>query len=311
MADPSSSLAMWAWMLSWFTPSSLFLLLNLMIGIIVLSSRYETHKKPEHQQLQQHEEQPGPFSSPQLERTPSLLDRVRSINFSHYKFEQPNPETHYTPPQHADLVNSTGSNRTPSHQLERTPSLLDRFRSINFSHYQFEQSTSPEVQSGESAAQHPGSSQTDSNSPVGLARTPSLLERLKSMDFPFYRPAHADPENKIHEPEASEHEAHDPSSSEKNLVHRNKSNSGNGARVNQHEKIKKSASENSRLRGGVEGNNNETDIRPATPRVKKTRSFGGHEAVDAKANDFINKFKQQLRQQRVQAAAETAEARIN
>ncbi|KAB2604250.1 hypothetical protein D8674_036694 [Pyrus ussuriensis x Pyrus communis] len=307
MADPSSSLAMWAWMLSWFTPSSLFLLLNLMIGIIVLSSHYETHKKPEHQQLQQQEEQPGLFSSPRLERTPSLLDRVRSINLSHYKFEQPNPETHYTPPQHADLDNSTGSNRTPSPQLERTPSLLDRFRSINFSHYKFEQSTSPEVQSGESAAQLPGSSQTDSNSPVGLARTPSLLERLKSMDFPFYRPEHADPENKIHEPEESEHEARDPSFSEENLVHRNKSNSGNGARVNQREKIKKSTSDNSLLRGGVEGNNKETDIRPAMPRVKKTKSFGGHEAVDAKANDFINKFKQQLRLQRLESIKKSSQ----
>ncbi|KAM0969810.1 hypothetical protein EV1_017776 [Malus domestica] len=284
-------------MLSWFTPTSLFLLLNLIIGIIVLSSRHGTHKRPQQQQqLQQQEEQLGLFNSPQLERAPSLLDRVRSINFSHYKFEQTNPETQYAAPQHANLDNSTELNGTPSHQPERSPSLLDRIRSINFSHHKFEQSINPEPQSGESAEQHPGSSPKVCDSPVGLARTPSLLERLKSMDFPFYRSEHADPENKIYEPEESEREGRDPISRQENLVHRSKSNPSNGAGVNQYQKIKKSTSEKSRLRGGVEGNDDE---RPATPRMEKTRSFGGDEAVDAKADDFINKFKQQLRLQRL------------
>lgn len=230
MADPATS-SFLSIMISWFTPTSLFLFVNLVIGTIVLSSRFGTHKNPE----QHHQDQLTPHSSHQLVRTPSLLDRVRSFNFSHYNFEQPNPEPEHVAPEHVNQA--------------------------------------------------------------GLTRTPSLLERLGSMDFStLLRSEKPDTETRYLDPNESEHKTHDPNPRSENLVHRSKSESSGGAPAHHHEQIRKSVSEKSPL-GKVEGNDDVGDDR--RPRVEKTKSFGGDEGVDAKADDFINRFKQQLRLQRL------------
>lgn len=70
-------------------------------------------------------------------------------------------------------------------------------------------------------------------------------------------------------------------------VRRSKSDKDVGASERPREKMKKSGSEKSRLE--------ENDV----ARRRETASLGDDEEVDAKADDFINRFKQQLRLQRL------------
>lgn len=95
------------------------------------------------------------------------------------------------------------------------------------------------------------------------------------MDFSsLYRPDQPDQESKDLHPTVS----HDLNPRHEHLVHRSKSDTGSGASENRPEKVmKKSTSEKSAL-GGFEDED---------------------EGVDAKADDFINRFKQQLKLQRL------------
>ncbi|XP_059455282.1 disease resistance protein RUN1-like [Corylus avellana] len=105
--------SIWALMASWLTSTWLFPFLSLTILTMFLTSHFGSHKKPS----QQH----------QLAHAPSLLDRVRSFNFSLYKFQQTNttPITEFLQPDHANLDH-------PPAQLTRPP-LLDRLNCFNFS----------------------------------------------------------------------------------------------------------------------------------------------------------------------------------
>ncbi|KAF8034051.1 hypothetical protein BT93_C0360 [Corymbia citriodora subsp. variegata] len=180
---------MWAFMEGWLTPSSLFIFLNLMIGTIVLTSRLSSPRKPpqyhpDHRHL-------SPDGSPPLARAPSLLDRVKSIDLSLYKFggggyPEPDPARYE---QHS----------YPEQGLARAPSLLDRFKSINFSLYKFDHPAGyPEpdpVPAQGSSYPEPQYSYRDD--PPPLARAPSFVDRLKSFDFSLYKfqaPSYAQPE---------------------------------------------------------------------------------------------------------------------
>uniref|UniRef100_A0A175YJM0 DUF4408 domain-containing protein n=1 Tax=Daucus carota subsp. sativus TaxID=79200 RepID=A0A175YJM0_DAUCS len=74
---------------SWFTPTLLFFFLNLIIISIFIASYSRSHKH----QLVQHD------SVPNLNRSSSLLARVKSLNFSFRNFEHHYPETLLTDPQ--------------------------------------------------------------------------------------------------------------------------------------------------------------------------------------------------------------------
>ncbi|PON48722.1 hypothetical protein TorRG33x02_319450 [Trema orientale] len=257
---------MWAFLASWLTPSSLFLFLNLMIGTIVLTARFGSRKGPTHDhQLGQY------YSSPQLARAPSLLERVKSINFSLYKFDPLNSETGYQPPNEPGYVTDYPNPDDPPQKLARAPSLLERLKSINLSSIY---RSDPE--------------------PEDEALAPNPFEEDHSHE-------HSSP------------------------VKRSKSEFLGGARKkSQPEKMTKSASEKSApgiSSGGEEGDEEGDEAviaaverrRPATERVEKKtekRSVKGGEAapswesddgVDAKADDFINRFKQQLKLQRLES----------
>ncbi|KAL1804220.1 hypothetical protein ACET3Z_032867 [Daucus carota] len=73
---------------SWFTPTLLFFFLNLIIISIFIASYSRSHKP----QLVHHD-------SPSLNRSSSLLGRVKSLNFSFRNFEHHYPETLLTDPQ--------------------------------------------------------------------------------------------------------------------------------------------------------------------------------------------------------------------
>ncbi|GAV78488.1 DUF761 domain-containing protein/DUF4408 domain-containing protein [Cephalotus follicularis] len=219
---------MFTFMSSWLTPTSLFLILNLVIGTIFITSRFTSHNRPQHDQHQLH-------------RPPSLLDRVKSINFSLYKFP-----------------------------------------STDMNHLQYPQPPEPEEP-------------TNQVEPP-LTRASFLLERVKSRvksinlisSLYISNPPNPEPETHTAEPDP------DP-----DHVKRTKSEMKPGPERIVIPKMKKSASEKS-VMVGMEEEYVETveRRRPETVRTEKRTSLGD-QGVDAKADDFINRFKQQLKLQRL------------
>ncbi|KAL1217432.1 Pathogen-associated molecular patterns-induced protein A70 [Cardamine amara subsp. amara] len=312
---------------SWFTPTTLFLLLNLMIGTIVITSRFGSGSRKHHQQ---HHDGFGSGHAPApLARAPSIIDRVKSINFHLYKF--PHPETEiFSMTTHHDVIGSDlhvypDPNPAP---LQRAPSLLDRVKSINMSYFKFPHDQyNPEENDYANHTERTGFENIPTrmgrvdpidiskfkipeenkptgpgfNNPIdtpGLTRAPSILERVKSIKLSsFYR---SDPElDQNPDPNSILHEDHKPtrskSESKKPVKKKNKATG----------KMTKSASDKSGF--GFIGSHEEAETvesverrRPDTTRVERTTSFGdGEDCVDAKASDFINKFKQQLKLQRL------------
>ncbi|KAE8687554.1 Detected protein of unknown function [Hibiscus syriacus] len=265
---------------SWLTPTSLFLLLNVVIGTVFLLSRLSPPKtQPRHDVGYYSYSAPPPL----LRASSSLLDRVKSINFSTFKFD----EGHHHLQQHVD-------NDSEPHPVGRAPSILERVKSINLNLYKY-------------PPQNPDPVYVEQP----LSRPPSLLERVKSIDFTsFYRSdsGKVNPESGHLTPEEEPGWVIDTSNTpvQGQVVKRSKSEQNKVKQRKVSEKMKKSASENSRAKAGEEEEELERR-RPATMRIEKTTSFGDgdgdgdgdDQGVDAKADDFINKFKQQLKLQRL------------
>ncbi|CAJ1975805.1 unnamed protein product [Sphenostylis stenocarpa] len=235
MADMRETAARSAYgvMASWFTPSYLFVFINLVIGTIAIISRFANTTKRQRQR--QH----------QLLRSPSLVDRFTSFNFCYHKHD-PTTTTMLTP--HNLVVDPVQS--TNSSQLDRSSSLLDRVRSFSF--HKIETQRPDPVQNSGSEIQATslldrvrsfslGLSKVEDENPESvqepLRRAPSIIQRLKSLTF--------DRSESVKESEAA----------------------SEAAEV---------------TRGG-----------------ELVEERGEEEGVDAKADDFINKFRQQLRLQRL------------
>lgn len=366
--------SLWESMASFFTPTSLFLFVNLMIGTIFITCRFGTH----HQQHHYHA-QLGHYDTPHLlTRTPSLLERVKSMNLSLYKFDPPNPEIEHLHLQHTELRYETHypyPSQDGAHRLARQPSLLERFKSMNLSPYRFEQ---PTQETEHFQLTEP---EFEPNDPPQLARQPSFLDRLKSINFSRYKfeqpttetehmqltdtelethnptqlarhfssykfeqptletgyihptleteyiqPTLAEFETHIDSPRLDRqlslldrfktlklpslypHEQPDPETETDpdlydnsipingHLVKKSKSDSRNGvsSKKSQPEKMKKSASDKGKARYSEDDDDDK--------RGNETVSFGDEdEEVDAKADDFINRFKNQLRLQRLES----------
>lgn len=288
MTDPS----LFTSITSWFTPTTLFLFINLVIGTIVVTSRFTSHKKPQIN----HEYQLGSYDSPPLARAPSLIDRVKSINFSLYKF--PSPEEHPSfdqPTAETEHLYNTGPVDPNPPQLARAPSLLERVKSNLFS-YKF---PNPEEHPPFVEPTEPLNDAFPADpKPTRIERVPSLLERVKSIRLPsVYRSQEPYPEVETEVIHNSETEvASDPGHKPK----RSKSETKKSKQKVQ-ENMKKSVSEKSIK---VETDNDETETveerRPQTTRLERTATIGdGDQSVDAKADDFINKFRRQLKLQRL------------
>ncbi|PPR92909.1 hypothetical protein GOBAR_AA27775 [Gossypium barbadense] len=141
---------MLGFIVSWLTPTSLFLFLNVVIGTIFLISNLSPPKPPPHDRGEY-------YSAPPLQRTPSLLDRVKSVNFSTFKFSLPNPDFA------DDYHHRQEDNNLEPHPLERAPSILERVKSINLSLYKY-------------PPQNPDPVYVEPS----LTRAPSLLQRVTS-----------------------------------------------------------------------------------------------------------------------------------
>ncbi|BAT76818.1 hypothetical protein LR48_Vigan728s003900 [Vigna angularis] len=261
MADPASFIA------SWLTPSSLFIFVNLVIGTIAITSRF-TPKNHHHHH-------------PHLAPSPSLLQRVSSFNLTHYYTHHHHPDPDFTHPQ-----------------LVPTPSLLQRVKSFNLS---FRKHEPTHAETHHLQPQHAQSTNPE------LVRTPSLLDRLTSFDLSLknQEPTNAQTQHAQPEPEPEQPElVRSPSLLQRlqsiNLsrlyrsepVHGEDPSGGSGKA-----EMRKSASER---RGSIEREEEEEveRRRPQTARVEAT-SCREDEEVDAKADDFINRFKKQLRLQRI------------
>ncbi|GMQ09251.1 hypothetical protein CsSME_00052688 [Camellia sinensis var. sinensis] len=131
-------------MASWFTPTTLFCVLNLMIGIIFITSNLKSHHhKPPPSPLPDNEYHHHHHHHPLL-RAPSILERVRSFNFSLYNSEQqPDNDPLHFSPFHIDPYQQP--NYHPP-QLVGAPSFLERVRSFNFSFYRSEQPDPDQLQ---------------------------------------------------------------------------------------------------------------------------------------------------------------------
>lgn len=286
--------SMWASMAAWFTPIVLFGLMNLIVATIFIANNNNNKHRDED------EDQVPEYSSGRIARVTSLFERAKSINVSSYiaaittaesRQQHPSqpkkatysslsrlaqsiyfPTVHGTRSNGGDLYQSE-SERHPPSKAVGAGSLLKRDKSVRFSTADSENTVVTEsIQISNSAGQ--------------LIRAPSFIERVKSFKIssPFNSGAPStEPENidtgRIGKPD---HHA---------IRSRSEKNSAKNAVV----EIKKTRSE---IRLPSDDEEDFDSRRPATTRERRNAGDAG---VDAKADDFIIRFRKQLKLQRVES----------
>ncbi|KAE9588509.1 hypothetical protein Lalb_Chr22g0356091 [Lupinus albus] len=288
----SSSPTFWAALFSWFTPTVFFVLLQLVIGTIYITStlanNHKQHHHHYHQQQQHQDSQENHVFQPQLARSPSVLQRLKSINYySPYSYRSQDPYNQNT------QEFQTHEQQQQQQQLLRSPSLLQRFKSINLYSY-----FPTEPLSSNLATTH---DTNVSNTTI----TYELENQLQQQQQHVYSMAVVEKngENeeddvvvgKIFQHNLKEHELPEQDGYIKRTQSDTKPTSGE-VTVKLPKKMKKSASSKSAFSHFEEDEVVESR-RPATVREKKSAEEDVE--VDAKADDFINKFKQQLKLQRL------------
>ncbi|XP_068648460.1 pathogen-associated molecular patterns-induced protein A70-like [Aristolochia californica] len=268
--------AIWASMYSWIAPTVLFVLLNIVIGTIAFSSSPDggggsSSSSASHKSV----------GSP-LFRTSSVIDRFKSFNLYRQRTEdvqaynsilQPDFMTHQTVQQSHEPVShgETGGNT-----LVRTSSILDRFKPFNLYRQRTEDVHTYSAILRPEFHTHQAILQT--HDPAAEPREETVVES---------KLAEVEEEQELRDAE---------------LHHYSRTVSDPFPTVGEVPttlpvKLKKSASTKSVFR-----HFKEEDItgvrRPATTRPSKV-GVKEDEEVDAKADDFINKFKQQLKLQRL------------
>ncbi|XP_047323516.1 pathogen-associated molecular patterns-induced protein A70-like [Impatiens glandulifera] len=237
----------WALMASWLTPKILFCFLNITIATIFISSNFKSRtKRPNN-----------------VVRSSSLLQRAGSFDFSFFSHHH-----------HQDTTAPPREPYAPSQgpQLHRPPSLIDRLKSFDFS-------VLPAPTQEQDSTHQPD--------PPQVKRVP-LLERVKSIKLSLYSSHVTDPVSVV----ADDH----------HHVERIKSagaGTGTASRKKsaaQEKKMKKSASV--KPFSSEKATEDVEERRPATTRPVESASLMDEE-VDAKADDFINRFRQQLKLQRL------------
>jgi hypothetical protein len=312
----SSIPSIWTSFNNWFTPTVLFVLLNVMIGTILFSSSL-AHPPQEHKEENQ-EDHNHNQNRAKLGRSPSVLQRLRSINFNSYRSQEPQqsatrlkqtldfdnhrqqhlqPETHYLFEQthHEKALfeqNHLGKNQENPHLFEQ--SHLGKTQEKETPSYLFEQNHSEKAQEAEALYFF-------ERQKVQETETQFVFQQGQETGDQYFD-------------EQDEEEDGEPQSLEEvysQLTERHHSN--RTARTTSDTKpasgelpaklpakMRKSASMKSPFGHFEEGNIVETESRrPATVRERRTKATEGDHEVDAKADDFINKFKNQLKLQRL------------
>ncbi|XVE97678.1 hypothetical protein REPUB_Repub03eG0039600 [Reevesia pubescens] len=295
----------WASILSWFTPTVFFVFLNITIGTLYFTSSLASNNPGVGGVEGQRQE--GDETNPKLVRSPSVLQRLKSINLYSYRSQEP--------------VTVTATATATAY--EKVTDADGDF------HFSFQQQTTPEQD------------QRQQQQPY-LDRSPSVLQRLKSINlYSYFSPepttlqkspeiySHYTPEpadEQVQQPEEEEEEENqggidqeekkgeedEGTQGEQTLdeiygqlkdshVTRTKSDTkpaSGEVPTKLPRKMKKSASSKSTFSHFEEEDIVETRL-PATVREGKAKATEEDDEVDAKADDFINKFRHQLKLQRI------------
>lgn len=259
--------SMWESMNSWFTPTVLFVLLNVVIGTIAFTSTLAN------QNQKQKESQNDPQQQ-NIARSPSVLQRLKSINF--YRSQD----------AHQKIVadSDTLFNRESAHEAQNFE---------DHSRYFFEPSHQESFQENLETTQ----AQTD------YIFQQDLHETQDRMNFEEEKMTHLDFQE-VHEQETEKNELQSMvnvySEVTGSHVIRTKSDTEPASGelpVKLPARMTKSASFKSAF------GHFEEDIvearRPATAKEKGNSKLAEDNEVDAKADVFINKFKHQLKLQRL------------
>ncbi|XP_054792403.1 pathogen-associated molecular patterns-induced protein A70-like [Prosopis cineraria] len=285
-ASVSSTPSIWAVVYSWFTPTVFFLLLQLMIGTIFITSTFANSKR--HDQPQSHAD----HHPQQLPRSPSVLQRLKSINFYSYRSQE---SPHHTSEFHP-------AHEAPHPPLTRSPSMLQRLKSINLYDYFPTDPISSRFSSHDATHSY---ATRESDPHFDLPKYAHEPERHHLDGAPVVESdgegGEEDGVGEIQHPEPDR--SLDEIYSELQGVHVSRTKSDTKPASGDvpeklPRKMKKSATTKSAF-----GHFREEDIvenrRPATMREAKASESEADDEVDAKADDFINKFKQQLKLQRL------------
>ncbi|XP_004498886.1 uncharacterized protein [Cicer arietinum] len=293
----SPSPTFWAALYSWFTPTVFFLLLQLVIATIYITSTIANathkHQQPHQQDLHQAQNFPQPHHHQQLFRSPSVLQRLKSIDFYSYPYRsQQEPLTQQL---------QTYENETP--QLVRSPSVLQRLKSINLLNFQFP------IHQPFTSKLTPDDNNNDNNVFTHEKRHVAVKEKHQKQQEEDNEEEEDDDVLGHIRDNLGGNEEDNISLDE--VYMKLQGQGGNFARthsdtkpdsgevpVKLSRKMKKSASNKSAFSHFKEEDIVES-LRPATVKEMKVAAMDEDELVDAKADDFINKFKHQLKLQRI------------
>ncbi|XP_019437021.1 PREDICTED: ubiquitin carboxyl-terminal hydrolase 36-like isoform X2 [Lupinus angustifolius] len=240
----SSSPTFWAALFSWFTPTVFFVVLQLVIGTIYITSTLANNHKNHHQEQQQQQDPQQQQQQQQLLRSPSLLQRFKSINL--YSYFPTEPLSHNLATTNDTNVSNTTITYEPEDQLQQQQHVY------NMAVVEKDEVNEEDDVVGKILFQHNLKEHELPEQGGYIARTQSDTK---------------------------------PTSGE--------------VTVKLPKKMKKSASSKSAFSHFKEDEVVESR-RPATMREKKASGSAEEDVeVDAKADDFINKFKQQLKLQRL------------
>ncbi|KAL3500735.1 hypothetical protein ACH5RR_039828 [Cinchona calisaya] len=248
--------SIWASMNSWFTPAVLFVLLNLMICTIAFASTLANQKHHHnHQQNSQNDPQ-----QPKLATSPSVLQRLKSINFYTYRSQDSTSSIAVHPKLVPDSDTDYSFENT---HREKQAHFVEQVEG-DLTHYFFQQPHEENALENETHFDFEEAQEENVEN-----------EELQSLDevYSQLKEQHVSRSNSDTKPVAGDTPARLPT------------------------KMKKSASLNSAFKHFEEDDIVETR-RPATVRERGAKATVGDEEVDAKADDFINMFKQQLKLQR-------------
>ncbi|KAI3707217.1 hypothetical protein L6452_25538 [Arctium lappa] len=314
-ASSSSLPSIWASMNSWFTPTVLFVFLNLMIGTILFTSNIHNHnhnnnnnnKQEDHKEKTHNQNHHNDLNQSKLARSPSILYRLRSFNFYPHRSQQdPSPTTHQHQQQQEEALEIAATQYVFNHPYEHDVQPVSNNLDLNPTRFDSE---------SDAADQYAAFSNHTNEVLLANARTHFVFEQQHTVEKVT---AHFDvgpenPEDSGFE-ETHEEELHDEFQSLDEVysvitgggghVDRTKSDTlpaSGEVPVKLPAKMKKSASLKSAFSHFEEEKIVEAR-RPATVRERRSAARAAEEddvEVDAKADDFINKFKHQLKLQRL------------
>ncbi|KAG2328977.1 hypothetical protein Bca4012_021407 [Brassica carinata] len=252
---------------SWFTPTVLFIFLNLIIGTIAITSSLSSSSSSKSNDPNQ----------TQIQRSPSVIHRLKSINFSSFT-SPPTDRTHlqFHPPVSTTTPDNNNNEEPASIEqnqpfLSRSPSVLHRIKSFNLYNYISQEP----ITVAESPPPPP---------PQPTTSVPAVVEEEEEEDT---SPSLEEVYSKLN----------------LNHVARTKSDTepaGGAVPPKLPKKMKKSASTKSPFSHFEEAEDAVEARRPETVRVTRVTPVEEvDEQVDARADDFINRFKHQLKLQRI------------